>query len=40
MDSHTKSVSFDFIKKDDPLRGLILDKEKLAIHESLYGSFQ
>jgi len=25
MDSQTKSVSFDFIKKDDPLRGVIKD---------------
>jgi len=40
MDTHTKSVSFDFIKTDDPLRGVIQDKEKLAIHESLYKSYQ
>lgn len=32
MDTQTKSVSFDFIKTDDPLRGIILDKEKMAIH--------
>jgi hypothetical protein len=32
LDTQTKSVSFDFIKLDDPLRGLIENKDKLAIH--------
>ena len=32
MDTLSKSVSMDFVRTDDPLRGLIPEKDKLATH--------
>ena len=31
-DTLSKSVSMDFVRTDDPLRGLIPEKDKLATH--------
>jgi len=40
LDTQAKTVSFDFMRTDDPLRGLIGSKEKMQIHETLYSSYQ
>lgn len=40
LDSLAKSVSVDFFTTDDPLKGVIQDKDKLQIHQKLYSSFQ
>jgi hypothetical protein len=36
----SKAVSVDFLRTDDPLKGLIKDAEKLAIHGKLFKGFQ
>ncbi len=40
LDSMAKSVSVDFMRLDDPLRGVIADAGKMGVHEKLFGSYQ